>query len=76
MRCVLHVRLPPASPTAQARLLNVAGQLVRCLPLAGSDTAVPVAALPSGPDPLEVTTPTQTTHSRFMKECPAWPRSR
>ncbi|RYY12750.1 MAG: T9SS type A sorting domain-containing protein, partial [Cytophagaceae bacterium] len=68
VRDVLHIGRPQASQAAQVRVLSVTGQLVRSLSLTGADTPVAVADLPGGLYLLEVTTATETTRSKFVKE--------
>ncbi|MDO7848472.1 RICIN domain-containing protein [Hymenobacter sp. M29] len=64
---ILHIRLTQGTITAQARILNVTGQVLRTVALTGPETKLPVANLSAGLYLVEVTTPAETTRLRFLK---------
>jgi hypothetical protein len=65
---VLHIRLKDGEQAAEARIYNVAGQLLRSTSLTAPDSKVKVGELATGLYLIEVTTKSETTRSRFVKE--------
>jgi hypothetical protein len=65
---VVNIELEFVSPSTEARILSLSGQIIKRVVLAALDNKVQISELPAGLYILEVTTGPETIRSKFIKE--------